>query len=230
MSPAFDTPGTFHYVCEQHAPDMEGTVTVIASQTGPARRRRHPAAEARSRRPRRARTRPAPVISRFDMTRARFRVRRGASAFVFRISEPVDVRIAISRVREAARQDALRAEGHAGPHASCGARARRSPSAEGLRAARPGRGPLPRAPSRPPTPAGQPLGREAHVVPDRQPLSAQHFAAALQCRAACARRSLIVLAGSLAVAMLAAGAAAARRGRRRARLAVPARARRRTPA
>ena len=31
VSRRFDTPGTFHYVCVQHAPDMEGTVTVTAS-------------------------------------------------------------------------------------------------------------------------------------------------------------------------------------------------------
>ncbi len=93
----FDTPGTFHYVCVQHAPEMEGTVTVIASQTGGTPPPSPPGGGPKPPATPGADT-TAPVISRFDMTRARFRVRRGASAFVFRISEPVDVRIAVSRV------------------------------------------------------------------------------------------------------------------------------------
>ncbi len=31
----FNTVGSFHYVCDQHAPDMQGTVTVVASTTPP---------------------------------------------------------------------------------------------------------------------------------------------------------------------------------------------------
>ena len=97
VSHRFDAPGVFRYVCEVHEDDgMVGTVTVTASQTGtpptpppggggppPAT----PGADA-----------TAPTVSRFGMTKTRFRVRRGGgSAFRFRISEPVDVRIQISR-------------------------------------------------------------------------------------------------------------------------------------
>jgi plastocyanin len=91
VSRRFDTPGTFHYVCVQHAPDMEGTVTVIAAQTGGTPPLPPPPGTPGT-------DTTAPVISRFGMTHTRFRVKRGASAFVFRVSEPVDVRIKISRV------------------------------------------------------------------------------------------------------------------------------------
>ena len=93
----FDTAGTFRYVCELHEDDgMVGTVTVTAAQTGtapppspspPAPPPATPGADT-----------TAPAISRFGMTKGRFRVKRGrASAFRFRISEPVDVRIQLSR-------------------------------------------------------------------------------------------------------------------------------------
>ena len=98
VSRRFDTPGTFHYVCVQHAPDMDGTVTVIATQTGGTPPPPPPGGGGPNPPGTPGTDTTAPVISRFGMTHARFRVRRGASAFVFRVSEPVDVRIKISRV------------------------------------------------------------------------------------------------------------------------------------
>jgi plastocyanin len=103
VSHPFDTPGTFRYVCEQHEDDgMVGTVTVLASQTGTTPPPPPPPGGGGPQPPGTpgapGKDTTAPVISRFGMTDSRFRVRRGASAFVFRVSEPVDVRIKISRV------------------------------------------------------------------------------------------------------------------------------------
>ena len=107
----FTTPGTFSYVCEQHAGiGMVGTVTVLApGQTGTAPATgttpgttpptSPPASDSKR-----------PVISSFSVTSARFRVgkaptardartvaKRG-SAFKFRLSEQATIRIAISKV------------------------------------------------------------------------------------------------------------------------------------
>ena len=95
---------------------MTGTVTVVAAGTttappppgggGPAARRRRADRPARGG-PAPDETRPA--VSRFD---------KGKRAFSFRLSERATVRIVIARAVKRAREDALRGQGHARPHAA----------------------------------------------------------------------------------------------------------------
>ena len=99
VSRTFDTPGTYGYVCDQHvAQGMTGTVVVQPAAgpgtgTGP-----EPPAGGGDPGPKPpAGVEPAPAVTRFSMTKARFRAKRG-SAFRFRLSRDATVRIAVSRV------------------------------------------------------------------------------------------------------------------------------------
>jgi plastocyanin len=99
----FNTPGVFSYVCEEHS-NMTGTVTVNAAGPGSGSGTQTDPDDAG---PGGDSTRPS--VTRFALSRTRFRVgaaptatvarqraKRG-SAFRFRLSEAADVRIAIAR-------------------------------------------------------------------------------------------------------------------------------------
>ena len=186
VSHRFDTPGTFHYVCEQHAPDMEGTVTVTPSRPAPTLRPPPPRAGGGD--PRRHADRghhgAGDLALRHDPCPFP-REEGGESAFVFRVSEPVDVRIKISRVlkrrgrtRSVEKGTLVRTE--------LRRTSQKVPFSGRLRAV-----PCPPAstagPSRPPT-WPETARPQAHLVPHHRPLSSLRatFGAPLQCRARCA--------------------------------------------
>jgi plastocyanin len=104
----FNTPGTFSYFCEQHVDvGMTGTVTVREPGGGPAPPGGgNPGGNGPGGGgpPGPGGDRKAPAVSRFALTRKRFRVaprtrraRSAGTAFTFSLSEPARVRIAISR-------------------------------------------------------------------------------------------------------------------------------------
>ncbi len=150
VSRRFDTPGTFHYVCVQHAPDMEGTVTVIATQTGGTPPPPPPGGGGPNPPGTPGTDTTAPVISRFGMTQCPLP----------REERRQRLRVPCLRARrrahqdqpgaEAARQDALRGEGDPGAHRA-EAHESEGPVQREARKPRAARGPLPRRPSRPPT-------------------------------------------------------------------------------
>ncbi len=86
VSRTFDTAGTFTYYCVQHLDvGMTGTVVVPAAPgTGPGITPDPPPGGGTPGPKPPPGAEPAPVVTRFSMTRTRFRVKRG-SAFEFRL-------------------------------------------------------------------------------------------------------------------------------------------------